>query len=164
MKKTTLTLGEIYTLETEIAGSVNQQTGEKILTGLLNQKISLLQKYWLTEFVESLQSIKKTVDKLRDDLILKYGEKTEQGNFSIPVTLEKKDKKGKAVLDKEGNPIRELNPKFQEFNNEMNVLLQETREIEHYPFTIENFEKIETEESYTVFFKTLSKNNTTSAS
>jgi len=164
MKKTTLTLGEIYTLESELNGSTNQQTGEVTSKGLLSQKLSLLQKYWLTDLSQNLQEIKKTVDSLRNDLIMKYGEKNDQGNYTIPIAIDKKDESGEVLLDDNKNPIKELNPNFQEFNTEMTTLLQETREIEHYSFTIESFEKIETEESYVIFFKLLSERNTTSAS
>ena len=153
MKKTTLTLGEIYTLEAELNGSTNQQTGEVILKGLLSHKLSLLQKYWLTDLSTQLQEVKKTVDTLRNDMIVKYGEKNDQGNYSIPITIDKKDENGIVMVDDNNNPLKELNPKFQEFNSEMNTLLEETREMNHYAFTIESFEKIETEESYNVLFK-----------
>ena len=154
MNKTTLTLGEIYTLETELAGAVNQQTGEKTVKGLLNQEISLLQKYWLTDLAEDLSKHKKNVDKLRNDMIQKHGEPTENGGMSISVSVDKLDEEGNPILDGQGNPLKVINPKFQEFNDEMEKLFAETKEIEHYPFKIEDFD-FKTDESYSVFFKLL---------
>lgn len=154
MNKTTLTLGEIYTLETEVAGAVNQQTGEKTVQGLLSQKLSLLQKFWLTDLAEELTKHKKRVDTLRDEMIKKHGESSKDGAISISVSIDKLDDKGKVVLNEEGNPVKLINPKFQEFNQEMEDLFAETKEIEHYAFKIEDFD-FKTDESYTVFFKLL---------
>jgi hypothetical protein len=152
MNKTTLTLGEIYALESEVSGSVNQQTGEKTLKGLLSQQISLLQKYWLTDLAEDLAKHKKNVDNLRNELIQKHGEPVQDGGISILVSIDKLDEEGTPVLNEEGKPVKVLNPKFQEFNNEMEKLFAETNEIEHYPFKIEDFD-FKTDESYSVFFK-----------
>jgi hypothetical protein len=154
MNKTTLTLGEIYTLEAELAGAANQQTGEKTLKGLLAQSISLLQKYWLTDLAEDLGKHKKNVDAIRNDLIKKHGEPVENGGLSISVSIDKLDEEGNPVLNEDGNPVKILNPKFQEFNDEMEKLFAETREIEHYPFKIEDFD-FKTDETYAVFFKLL---------
>jgi hypothetical protein len=154
MNKTTLTLGEIYTLEAELAGQVNQQTGEKTVKGLLSQSISLLQKYWLTDLVEDLGKHKKNVDAIRNELIQKHGEPVENGGISIAVSIDKLDEEGNPVLNEEGNPVKVINPKFQQFNEEMEKLFAESREIEHYPFKIEDFD-FKTDETYTVFFKLL---------
>lgn len=154
MNKTILTLGEIYALESELAGAVNQQSGEKTMKGLLSQQISLLQKYWLTDLAEDLAKQKKNVDKLRDELIQKHGEATENGAISISVSIDKLDEEGNTVLNDEGKAVKVINPKFQEFNNEMEKLFAETKEVEHYPFKIEDFD-FKTDESYTVFFKLL---------
>jgi len=154
MNKTTLTLGEIYTLEAELAGAANQQTGEKTLKGLLSQSISLLQKYWLTDLAEDLGKHKKNVDAIRNDLIKKHGEPVENGGLSISVSIDKLDEEGNPVLNEEGKPVKVINPKFQEFNEEMEKLFAETREVEHYPFKIEDFD-FKTDETYAVFFKLL---------
>jgi hypothetical protein len=154
MNKTTLTLGEIYTLEAELAGAANQQTGEKTLKGLLSQEISLMQKFWLTDLAEELAKHKKNVDKLRNEMIQKHGEATDNGGMSIVVSIDKLDEEGNPVLGEDGKAIKVLNPKFQEFNQEMETLFAETKEIEHYAFKIEDFD-FKTDESYAVFFKLL---------
>lgn len=154
MNNTTLTLGEIYTLESELAGVVNQQTGEKTVKGLLAQQISLLQKYWLTDLADELAKHKKNVDNIRNELIQKHGEPTANGGMSISVTIDKTDDEGNKVLDENGAPVKVMNPKFQEFNEQMENLFAETRNIEHYPFKIEDFD-FKTDETYAVFFKLL---------
>lgn len=154
MIKSTLTLGEIYALEAELAGQVNQQTGEKIVKGLLSQQLSLLQKYWLTDLADELAKHKKTVDTLRNELIQKFGQATEGGGMSISVSVDKTDEEGNPLLGEDGKPVKVLNPKFQEFNDSMEQLFAETREIEHYEFKIQDFD-IKTDETYGVFFKLL---------
>jgi glutathionyl-hydroquinone reductase len=152
MLKLTLTLGEIYTLDTELTGTINQQSGEKLTKGLLGQNISLLQKYWLTDLSEEVGKLKKTVDTLRNELVQKLGEPGENGTVSIPMAIDKRDENDLVVLNEENEPIKVLNPKFQEFNLEMEKLLSESREIESYPFKIEDFD-FKTDENYSVFFK-----------
>lgn len=154
MTKTKLTLGEIYTLEAELSGSVNQQTGERVTKGLLNQELSLLQKYWLTDLAGDLARHKQTVDKIRNELIHLHGKPTENGGMSIAVSIDKLDDKGDPVIDAEGNMVKVLNPRFQEFNQEMENLFAETRDIEHHAFRIQDFD-FKTDETYTVFFKLL---------
>ena len=56
--------------------------------------------------------------------------------------------------DEEGNLIgREINPKFVEFQNEFNTLLEEERELEHKGFTLEELDSVESSDNYAVFFK-----------
>ena len=56
--------------------------------------------------------------------------------------------------DEEGRVIaREINPKFVEFQNEVNTLLEETRELEHKGFKLEELESVESADNYPVFFK-----------
>lgn len=158
MNKTKLTLGEIFALEAELAGITNQQTGEKTLKGLLNQSISLLQKYWITDLVEDLGKHKKNIDKIRNEMIEKYGEKKDDNTITIPVKITKKNEDGTDFLNDEGKTVEVINPNFQMFNEEMEKLFAEEREIEHYPFKLEDF-NITTDESYSVFFKLIKKNS-----
>lgn len=151
---TSLSIGEIYSLEAEINGAVNQQTGEKISKGVLAHPLSMIHRYWLTDLVESIASHKKTVDKLREELITKLGEADDKGGFSLPMAINKKDEEGNDILDAQGNPTKEINPNFLEFNDEMNKLFAETKDVEHYPFTIDAFD-FKTDESYPVLFKLL---------
>lgn len=141
-QKTTLTLSEIYALEAELNGLSNTQTGEVLIKGLLNQPLSIKTKYWLTRLRDTVSSEKKSIDDLRNELIKKYGEEDKEGNFSIPMFLDKDSK--------------ERNPKFEEFNKELEELLNTEKELEHAIFGIELFDSLETEENYGVFFKLIS--------
>lgn len=151
---TTLTIGEIYLLESEINGVVDQQTGEKQTKGVLGHALSMVHRYWLTDLSEKLAGHKKTVDKLREELITKLGEADDKGGYTLPMTFPVLDENGQPVLDENKKEKREFNPKFIEFNDEMNKLFAETKEIEHYPFTIAAFD-FKTDETYTVLFKLL---------
>ena len=54
MEKITLKLYEFYNLEAELNGLVNQQTGEKIASGLLSEKLSMVTKYWLSDLAKKI--------------------------------------------------------------------------------------------------------------
>ena len=147
MEKITLKLSEFYQLDAELNGVTNQQTGEKLANGLLNEKVKLTTKYWLTDLSKKVSAEKEAVEKVKNELIQKHGEADEQGNISIPLYInEQTDEEGKVVS-------REINPKFVEFQNEFNTLLEETRELEHKGFKLEELESVESADNYPVFFK-----------
>lgn len=145
--KTVLTIGEIYALEAEINGIVDQKTGEKTFKGLLVNPLNMKDRFWLTELLESIAPHKKRVDELKNELILKFGE-DEEG-------VEGKSlKMFHDVTQEDGSVVKEINPKFIEFNNDMNALFSETKTVEHREFNIEAFD-FKTDETYPVFFKIL---------
>ena len=147
MEKITLKLSEFYQLSAELEGVVNQQTGEKLSNGLLNEKVKLTTKYWLSDLAKKVSAEKEAVEKVKNELIQKYGAADESGNISIPLYINEQ-------TDEEGNVIsREINPKFVEFQNEFNSLLAEERELEHKGFKLEELESIESDDNYPVFFK-----------
>ena len=73
MAHTKLKLHEYYKLEGEINGLVNQQTGEKVSSGLLNEKISFITKYWLTDLSKIVTEEKTSIDSIKTHLIKYYG-------------------------------------------------------------------------------------------
>jgi hypothetical protein len=147
MEKVTLKLAEFYQLDTELNGAINQQTGEVLAKGLLSEKIKLTTKYWLNDLSKKVSTEKESVEKLKEELIKKYG-KEENGAVSIPLYINE-------VVDDETNEVvsREINPDFVKFQNDFNSLLQEERELEYHPFKLEEFENVETESNYNTFFK-----------
>lgn len=157
MEKITLKLFEFYNLDAELNGLTNQQTGEKIAAGLIQEKLSLVTKYWLTELGKKVAAEKATIEELKNDLIKKYGKEDDKGGISIPMVIEELDEEGqpKKDLDKDGNWFTKkvLNPDFQLFEADFNALLQTEKELEYKPFTLEDFEKVETSENYGTFFK-----------
>lgn len=155
MPQITLSLGDIYALEVEIAGAKNPQTGEVQFKGLLNQELSLVTKFKLSEIKDRVSTHKKNVDTLREELIKKLGEEDKKsGGITLPTFIDKLDKKGKPVKNKEDQTEKEVNPNFIEFNKEMEKLLAETKEIKLPLLKIEDFD-IKTDETYEVFFKAL---------
>jgi hypothetical protein len=147
MEKITLKLSEFYQLDAELNGVINQSTGEKLSNGLLSEKVKLTTKYWLTDLSKKTIVEKEAIELVKNDLIKKYGETDEQGNISIPFYTN-------VVKDEEDNTVsQELNPKMVEFQTEFNSLLDETREIEHKGFKLEELESIESADNYPIFFK-----------
>jgi hypothetical protein len=107
----------------------------------------LTTKYWITDLAKKAVAEKEAVEKIKEELIKKHGETDEQGGISIPMYIN-------IVTDEEGQIVsREVNPKFVEFQNEFNALLDEEREVEHNAFKLEEFESVESDANYQVFFK-----------
>jgi hypothetical protein len=156
MTTTKLKLADVLNLEAEINGFTNPQTNEKIINGLLNEKLSLVAKYWLNDLSKKANEIKVDVDKLRDELIKKYGEDDGTGNVGIVYSVDAFNEDGTPMtqLNEAGESVqlKRVNPKFIEFQSEYETLLQEEREVEHYEFTLAQFESVETADNIKVFF------------
>ena len=157
METITLKLHEFYNLDSELNGLVNQQTGEKISSGLLQEKLPLTTKYWLSSLGKTVAAEKAAIEDLKNELIKKYGKDDGKGSISIPMVVDE--------LDADGNPVKEvnaegvemtrkrLNPEFQLFEKEFSELLQTEKELEYKPFKLLDFEKVETAENYSTFFR-----------
>ena len=147
MNKVTFKLYEFYNLDAELNGVVNQQNGEVVSKGLLAEKIKLTTKYWLNDLAKKVADEKKAVEALKEELIKKHGEADENGSVSIPMYIN-------IVTNEEGEIVsREVNPKYVDFQNDFNALLQEERELEHKAFKLEDFDNVESDGVYTTFFK-----------
>jgi hypothetical protein len=164
MEKISLKLYEFYNLEAELSGMTNQQTGEKVSSGLLQEKLSLVTKYWLTDLSKKVSAEKASIEELKNDLIKKYGKEDERGSISIPMVVDETDADGNPVkdTDSEGNEVtrKKLNPDFQQFEKEFNELLQTEKELEYTAFKLADFEKVETGENYVTFFKLIKTEET----
>ena len=145
MEKISLKLHEFLTLEAELFGVKNQQTGEVTSKGLLNEKLSLVAKFWLNELGKKVASEKESVEKLREELIKKLGT-DEEGQVFIKMYDEVKDEEGNTVS-------RSLTSNFIEFNQEYEKLLSEEKELEYRPFELSELANVETEGNLNVFFK-----------
>lgn len=150
MQNTSLLLSQILPLEAEVNGIVNPQTGEVISKGLMREVLKFKTKYWLMQLSEDLTEERKRIDTIRESLIKELGEVGEDGNISIPVFIN-------VVLDEEGKEVsKDINPKFLEFQEKFNELLNETKEISHGKFLLEDFDLVESAEVYPTFFKLIS--------
>lgn len=145
MEKISLKLHEILTLDAELNGVKNQQTGEVTIKGLANEKLSLVVKYHMNELSKKVAVEKQNVETLREELIKKLGTE-EDGQIFIKMYDE--------VLDEEGTVVsRSLTNNFLEFNKEYDTLLSEVKELEYRSFELSELASIETEANYDVFFK-----------
>lgn len=142
MEKKTLKLAQFFNLNAELNGFENPETKEKVLDGILSQKISLKTKYWLTDLSKKVKEQVDSCESLKNDLINKYGEANDKGVF-ISYTV--KDKDGKEVV----------NENFKLFQEEYNSLMNEDREIEYKQLSIDDFGNIETTDTYDILFSLL---------
>ena len=134
-----LTLQEIYKLTTELNGFINPSTSEILSLGLLNEKLSLPTKYWLTDLAKKTSSEKLIINQLKEDLIAKYGTKDKDNIFEIEVWTDETK--------------TDFNPSYIQYQQEFNTLLQEVIEIEYHEFKLNDFKNIETSDNYTIFYK-----------
>ena len=88
MEKHKLKLFEIRDLNAEINGLVNMQTGEKLRGGLLDEELTMTQKYWLTDLGKKAKTLTDEVEPLRQELIQKW--ETRQGRTLLKFCLGKK--------------------------------------------------------------------------
>jgi hypothetical protein len=141
---TKLTIDQILQLDAEINGYTNPQNGEVIYEGFASQPLSILLKYELRELSDKLKEERTKVDELRNELIEKFGEKTEEGGIQISPTVEqKKGKKTETVK----------NPKYVEFLNEYNKLLSKEIELDHPVITKEDLKDAgKTKDQYNILF------------
>jgi hypothetical protein len=104
MQNTTLQLGQILQLETEVNGVVNAQTGENIAKGLMKEVLKFKTKYWLMQLSDDLVEEKKKIEAVRDQLVKELGQEDETGAISLPVYInEVRDEEGKIVWTKWGD-------------------------------------------------------------
>ena len=157
MKTQSFKLFELLQLEAELSGVVDQKTGERVLEGLLSQKLSLTTKYWLNGLVSTLLDEKKQIDALRDELIKKHGTPDADGNIGISMYIEtgETDANGDLIKDEKGKPLVKVNPVYVDFNIEYNSLLNESKDIKVPSIKFAELEKIETEENYNLVLKYL---------
>jgi hypothetical protein len=148
MKKISLKLHEFYQLEAELNGVTNTKTGEVVAKGLLSEKIKLTTKYWLNDLLKKVSAEKESIEKLKEELIKKYGTTDKEGNVGIQMYTNE-------VIDDDTKELvsREMNPDFTKFQNDFNLLLSEDRDLEYKSFKLEDFDNVETDNNYNIFFK-----------
>ena len=139
MKNLTVKLFEIYSLQSELSGLINQQTGEKIKTGILDEEIGLVAKYWINQLNDIV------LDTQREELIKKYGTADDQGGVSLQMVIKE--------MDKDGKEVSKMNPKFAEFNTEFNGLLSQEKELSYHPIKLETLNDVKSSNNYPTFFK-----------
>jgi hypothetical protein len=84
MEKLTLKMYELKPFEFELNGFVNQETGEVVKKGFLQEDLSMGIKLPLERFAVIVAEELAFVEKKRIDLVKKYGVADEQGNLQVP--------------------------------------------------------------------------------
>ena len=151
MEKTTLKLGEILELESEINGFTSPQTGDVIFEGFLKLNLDIVLKYELTDFSSELTNERKKVEGLRDELIKKYGEDDGSGGIVVKMYNEVTDDNGEVIS-------KTFNENYIKFDEEYGTLLNTDKEIEYPEITKEDLKAAgKTKDKYKVLFKLLKK-------
>ena len=135
MNKRKITIRECLELRTEITGFSNKQSS---LKGLINEKTNFKTKYWLNKILEKVASEERIFNKLRDELIKKYGTE-ENGSFVVKETID-------------GSP----NPMYSQYLSEVLALIEQETEIDLPVLSIDTLD-FESENVYPVFMKHIIK-------
>jgi hypothetical protein len=106
---------------------------------MLNEKINIKTKYWLGRLSEEVVKEKESFNKLRDELIKKHGEVSENGNVEIKTMIDDKP-----------------NPKIFDFQKELEELIKEEIEINFPQLDLEIFD-FESENDYSNLLKYIVK-------
>jgi hypothetical protein len=147
MEKISLKLKDVLQLESEINGFTNPETREKYYEGFINQKLSIILKYDLTETTKFLESERKKVDNLRDELVTKYGKRDNDDRIVVNMHIFEKDENGVIISKK-------LNPDYLEFEKEYTQLLDKEIEVEYPEITKEDLINAgKTKDNYIVLFR-----------
>ena len=143
-KKITLTLSQILSLEQEIGGLKNQQTGESIFKGLLSHKMPMPTKFKLKMLLNAISSIKQANDEIREELIKEYGTEV-NGVISVFMYVDEKAQ------------VKEYTPNYIEFVKKIEELLAKQIEIEFEQILIDEFKDFNEEDTYPTFLDLLIK-------
>lgn len=135
--KAKLKLFEVLNLEIELNGFTNLESGERLVEGLLQQKLNFGLKYKLKNDVLKLVEEKNQILQVQDELVKKYGNTDEQGKIGIDRWIDFENKIP--------------NPKFVEFNQEWNQFLTSNeKEIEITDLSLIDLQEVITKDNYNV--------------
>lgn len=148
-----LQLGEILQLEKEINGYVNPETNEQEFKGFINQDLSIILKYKLSELSDFLTNEKKKVGDLRDSLIKKYGKPDEEGKIIVKMFIEDEST---SIEGEEPKMI--VNPEFKKLDEEFGKLLVQEIEVDVPEITLDDLKEAgKTKDNYKLLFKLIKK-------
>lgn len=102
------------------------------LAKLLKERFPIRVSYSLAKVVQAMKDQTATVEKLKDGLIKNHGTplKDMPSLYEILEVIDKTDDDGNVLTDKAGKPIRQDNPDYPIFVEEMMELLDEETEID----------------------------------
>jgi hypothetical protein len=139
-KKTKLNVLQLRDLHLELNGDTALGT-----KGLLQEKIPFVLKFHMSSVAKIALEVYSTTEDMRVELIKQYGVVSDTGYVNIEQTLIEIDET--TGLEKQVE-----NPNYIKFIKEWSDILQVEKEIEHYPFSIEEFKDLETDFNYRTVF------------
>lgn len=151
MKKIKLSLLEVYELDVELKGFVNQSTGEKLSKGLLEEKLPISIKYKLSDLADKVEKEIVKINGFKEELIKTLGTADEEGNIGIPLRINQTFKED-GSLDK-----WDINPVFNEYNAQLSELLQQEVGFDFNEVAVEDI-NVETDIYPKILFKIINQN------
>lgn len=150
MAKIKITISEIYVLNQELLGVINQSTGEKLTNGLMSAELSMVTKFKLNSLLNEISSHVKSVDTVRNEIIDKYGEIDSQTGQKV-VEYYKKNEDGSYDITEVGKILDEQMAKLYEQDVEIDVMDLTISDIdfkttEVYPVMFSLIEKLSKKE------------------
>lgn len=143
MTRIELNMNELFALEAEITGVMIQD--QVVLKGLLQQDISYVHKFRLDDLLAKITPFKERLNKLRTELVQKFGELKEDGQMVIKEFLEGSD-----------GTEPKINPDYVTATGEIKDLLDMEVPLDVHPFMEEDFQ-FKATEYYPVFNKLIRK-------
>jgi hypothetical protein len=151
MQKVTLKIYEILALDVELNGYTDPQSGKLLAEGILSRDLKLTVKYWLSDLSDKVSKEKEKISKLREEIIKKFGTQDENGGVYIPMYVNQ-------VFDDEGKMVSgDVNPTYESFQKEYQLLLDETVELEYKELNLSDIEGVTLKDTPRVFFKLIAK-------
>jgi len=143
-KKTKLNVLQLRDLHLELNGDTALGT-----KGLLQERIPFVLKFHMSSVAKIALEVYSTTEDMRVELIKQYGVVSDTGYVNIEQTLIEIDET--TGLEKQVE-----NPNYIKFIKEWSDIVQVEKEIEHYPFNIEEFKDLETDFNYRTVFLIIS--------
>jgi hypothetical protein len=128
MAKRVFTLKELFNLQSEIQE-------------ILGQKLTILVRYRFSDLKKSIDEAVALANETKDELIKSLGTTDDKGTVNLKIYEDEAEKV--------------VNPKFEEFLKEWNLVLATEKEITYTPINLETIENIQTEKPIEVLFKLL---------
>jgi|LakMenEpi03Aug12_release.lakeMendotaPanAssembly.Ray.scaffolds.fasta_scaffold958238_2 hypothetical protein len=132
MKNIKLRLFEYYGLSVELNG--NEQT-----KGLLQENLSLVLKYHLTNLAKKVAEELEVVEKIKLELAQRYGKQNEDGSWMVEMYVDQTQ--------------QEVSQNYVSFTSEFNTLLNEEKELQYSPIKLSLLEDIKSDLNFPTVFK-----------
>lgn len=153
-KDVELTVSEIGALDEELFGKPNPSVPGMPSSrsgGILKLKLKIGVKFRLDDMRTQISPIMQNVTNITNELILEYGSKNKEGHDVVESLMD--DPQG--ALDDKGVIKKIPNPKFQQFLDKRNELMEQKKTLKFPVLSFDEFSNLETDEDFPVLFKVI---------